>query len=83
MRFLLDENVAIFVYNTLKNAGIKERKLEIAISKFRNNDVTIAKAAQIASLPLTVFMEILSAKKINFHYTINELEEEFEGLIFL
>ena len=63
------------------NIGIKQKKLEIAITKFVNKEITIAKAAEIAALPLTVLMDILSEKKISFHYSINELKEDFKDLI--
>ncbi len=66
------------VLRDILDIGIKEKKLEIAIKKFKNNEVTVTKAAEIANLPLTVFMDVLAEKKISFHYTIKELEEEFE-----
>ena len=69
------------VLRDILDIGIKEKKLEIAIKKFMNNEVTVAKAAEIANLSLTTFMDILSERKISFHYTIKELEEDFEGLI--
>ena len=61
--------------------GIKEKKLKLAIKKFNNNEITIGKAAKLADMPLTTFMDILSERKIRFHYGIKELEEDFEGLI--
>lgn len=61
--------------------GIKEKKLEIALEKFRNNEATAMKAARMADVPLTQFMDILVQKGIDFHYGIKELEEDFEGLI--
>ncbi len=70
--------------NTLRdilNIGIKEKKLEIAIKKFLKKEITINKAAEITGIPLTLFMDILSERKISFHYTTKELEEDFEGLI--
>ncbi len=50
------------------------------LKKFKNNEVTITKAAEIANLPLTIFMDVLSEKKISFHHTLKELEEEFEKI---
>ncbi len=61
--------------------GIKEKKLYIALEKFRNNEVTAWKAARIANIPLTKFMGILVQKGIDFHYGVKELREDFEGLI--
>ena len=61
--------------------GIKEKKLEMALEKFRNNEASIGKAARMAQMPLSQFMDVLVEKKIDFHYGIKELEEDFEGLI--
>ena len=61
--------------------GIMEKKLEIALEKFRNNEATAWKAAKIANMPLTQFMDILVQKGIDFHYGLRELREDFEGLI--
>ena len=61
--------------------GIMEKRLELALEKFQNNEATAWKAASIAGIPLTQFMEILNKKGINFHYDIEELRKEFEELI--
>ncbi|MBI2646924.1 UPF0175 family protein [Candidatus Woesearchaeota archaeon] len=61
--------------------GLKDKKIELAIEKFRNKEASIGKAAKIAEVPLSQFMDILVEKNIEFHYGIKELEEDFEGLI--
>ncbi|MBI3036025.1 UPF0175 family protein [Candidatus Woesearchaeota archaeon] len=61
--------------------GIKEKKLEIALEKFRNNEATAWSAARMADMPLTQFLDILVQKGIDFHYGIKELRKDFEGLI--
>ena len=61
--------------------GLKEKKLELALEKFRNNEVTAWKAARMADIPLTIFMDILVQRGIDFHYGVKELKEDFEGLI--
>ena len=61
--------------------GIKEKKLEIALDKYRKNNATAWKAAQIAGVSLSEFLDILTEKKIDFHYGIKELREDFEGFV--
>lgn len=61
--------------------GLKDKKLELALEKFRNNEASVGKAARIAEIPLSQFMDVLVEKKIDFHYGIKELEEDFERLI--
>ncbi len=56
-------------------------KIEKSLEKFRNNEVTAWKAARIADIPLTQFLDILVQKGIYFHYGLKELKEDFEGLI--
>ncbi len=60
--------------------GIKEKKLEIALEKFQNNEATASKAAKIAGIPLTLFLDVLQKKGINFHYDIEDLKEDFADL---
>ena len=59
----------------------ENKKLKIALEKFRNNEITASKAAGMAEVPLTQFLDILVQKKINFHYGLKEMKEDFEGLI--
>ena len=77
----IDKNTKSNVLREILDKGVKEKKLEIALEKFRNNEATAWKAAKIANIPLTKFMDILVQKGIDFHYGVKELREDFEGLI--
>lgn len=77
----LEKKTKSSVLREVLEKGIKEKKLEMALEKFRKNEISIGKAARIAEMPLTQFMDVLVEKKIDFHYGIKELEEDFEGLI--
>ncbi len=77
----LEKKTKSNVLREVLEKGIKEKKLEIALEKFRNNEASIGKAAKIAEMPLSQFMDVLIEKNITFHYGIKELEEDFEGLI--
>ncbi len=61
--------------------GVKKLMLEIALERFQNNEATASKAANIAGLPLTSFLDILQEKGINFHYGKEEFRRDFEDLI--
>lgn len=61
--------------------GIKQKKLEIALDKFQKNEVTVAKAAHIAGISISEFLEVLHDRGINFHYGVGELREDFERII--
>jgi len=66
------------VLREIVNQGIKEKKLAIAIEKFRKNEATAWKAARLAGIPLSRFMDILVQNNIDFHYGLKELNEDFE-----
>lgn len=60
--------------------GLKQRKLELALEKYRKRETTAWKAARTAGIPLTLFMDILVQRGIDFHYGLKELREDLEGL---
>ena len=62
------------------NKGIMEKRLEIALKKFQKNEATAWKAASIAGVPLTKFLDILGERKIEFHYGVQELEEDMKTI---
>lgn len=62
------------------SAGIREKKFKMALDKFIRKELTAWKAARLAGIPLTKFLDSLKEKGIEFHYSEKELEEEFEGL---
>ncbi len=60
--------------------GIQSKKPNIAIEKFRNDEATASKAAKMAGIPLTRFLDILAERKIDVHYGAKELRDDLEGL---
>lgn len=60
--------------------GIMEMKLQLALKKYQNNEATAWKAAGIAGIPLTKFMDILAERNINFHYGVEELKEDIKNI---
>jgi len=60
--------------------GIQNKMLAMAIEKFQNEEATAWKASRLAGIPLTKFLDVLKDKGLEFHYTEEELLEEFEGL---
>ena len=61
--------------------GIKKKMLEIALDKFQKNEATAWKAATIANIPLTEFLDLLRERGIEFHYGLKELKEDTQDLI--
>ena len=61
--------------------GIRQKMLEIALEKFQRNEATAAKAARIAGISLSEFLEVLHEKGINYHYGVEELRADFERIM--
>ena len=77
----LEKKSKSHVLRNVLELGLKDKKLELALEKFRKKEASIGKAARIAEVPLSQFMDVLVEKNIDFHYGIKELKEDFEGLI--
>ena len=60
--------------------GIKDKKLDVALEKFQNKEASASKAAKIAGIPLTSFLDVLQEREINFHYTLDDLKEDIGDL---
>ncbi len=69
------------VLRQIVELGVKQVMLEIAIEKFQKNEATASKAASIAGIPLTLFLDVLVERKMDFHYTKEDLRKDFEDLL--
>jgi predicted HTH domain antitoxin len=69
------------VLREILKLGIKKKMLEIALDKFQKNEATAWKAATIADIPLTEFLDTLKERGIEFHYGLEELNEDIKDLI--
>ena len=61
--------------------GLREKKLAIALEKYKNKQVSVGKAAELADVPLSTFLDILRVRSVPFNYTVRELLEDFEGFL--
>lgn len=68
------------VLREVLDRGIQDKKLDLAIEKYRKREVTLWKAARIAGIPLSKFLDRLDDEGLEYHYTPQDVEEEFEGL---
>lgn len=59
----------------------EEKKLELALERYRNNKATASKAAEIAGLPLSKFFDVLHKRKIEFHYTLEDFKEDIKEVL--
>ena len=61
--------------------GIQDKRFEIALERFQKKELSAWQAARFAALPLTQFLDMLREKRIEFHYTEKELQEDAADLL--
>lgn len=61
--------------------GLSQKRLEIAIEKYKNNEATTAKAAKIAGIPLSRFLDVLFERRIELNYTIEDFREDLKEMV--
>lgn len=61
--------------------GIQQKRIEFAIKEFQERRATAWKAARLAGIPLTRFLDILEERGIEFPYTIEELREDMKDFL--
>ena len=72
----LDKATAV---RALLELGIGEWRKQTALELLRNGNVTFAKAAEIAKLPLWEFADLVKQRNIEWvRYTFEEIEREFK-----
>ena len=66
------------VIRKLLDRAIKIWKIENAIEYFRNNKISLGKAAEIAELSIWEFLNKLQELKIPIHYDVDNLKQDLE-----
>lgn len=61
--------------------GLREKKLAIALEKYRRREISTGKAAEMAGISLSRFLDVLREKRVPFNYTVKDLMKDFEGFI--
>lgn len=64
----------------LLQKGIKDKKIENAVIKYKEGKITLWKASNIADVSLWKMIEILKEKGIEYQYGIYELREDLKAL---
>ena len=63
------------------NLGIKNRRLQLALEKYRNNKVSLEKAAEIAGLSVYEMIEVLQEKGIKYNLDEQSVREYLQKVI--
>jgi predicted HTH domain antitoxin len=63
---------------TLLSSGLKQYRIEQAIKKYLEGEVSTWKAAEIAGISLRKMNKILQEKGVEMHYSESSLKEDLE-----
>ena len=53
--------------------AVKDEKIEYALGSYRKKEISLARAAEIAGIPLADFLKIAAEQGIPMHYTKHDL----------
>lgn len=67
-----------FLIKTLLFSGLKQYKIELAIKKYLDGEVSTWKAAEIAGVSLRKMNKILQEKGVEMHYSEKSFKEDLE-----
>ncbi|MBI2147077.1 UPF0175 family protein [Candidatus Woesearchaeota archaeon] len=67
-----------FVRKLLTEA-IAEKKVDYALKKYQEKEITIGKAAEMARIPLRKMIQIAADKGIPFQYSAKDLEKDIKA----
>ena len=59
--------------------ALQKKRIEYALEKYRNREVSIDKAAELARVPVAEFMQKLSKYGIPFNYSLASLRKDLEA----
>lgn len=68
------------VMRKLLSRGVRSWKLEFALKKLREREVSIRKAAEIAGVPYSEMLGIMSRENVESGYSLQDLYSDFEKL---
>ena len=63
---------------TLLFSGLKQYRIELALRKYLEGEVSTWKAAEIAGVSLRKMNKILQEKGVEMHYSVESLKEDLE-----
>lgn len=66
------------IVRRLLSKAVKEEKIDFTLKEYRKNKISIARAAEIAKIPLTDMLRIAKENKIPLHYTKEDLLRDFK-----
>ncbi|MBI1935645.1 UPF0175 family protein [Candidatus Woesearchaeota archaeon] len=69
------------VIRELLSNAIKEKLLELALTKYSKRKVSLGRAAELAKMPLADFMLRAAERRISISYSLDSLEDDFRSAL--
>ena len=73
----LDRSTAVA---QLLGRGVEDWRIDTAIRRYRDGDVSLGRAAEIAGMSLWRFLDILEDRRVEVNYTESDLETDLAAL---
>jgi predicted HTH domain antitoxin len=58
--------------------AVKKRLMDLALEKYSKREISLGRAAEIARLPLSDFMEEAAERNVAMNYSLESLKGDFE-----
>ncbi len=72
----LDKSATI---RRLLTKAVKQEKMNLALERYRKDEISIARAAEIANIPLADMLRKAAENKIPLHYNKEDLLRDFKA----
>jgi predicted HTH domain antitoxin len=69
------------VIRRLLSDAIKKRQIERALDEYREERVTLARAARMAGVSLRKMMQLAAEAGVPFQYSVEDLRKDFEAAV--
>ena len=64
----------------LLTSAVKQKRLEYALNEYSRRNVSLGKAAELAKIPISNFMEEAAKRHIPINYTKEDLRRDFKAV---
>lgn len=68
------------IIRKLLTSAVRQKRLEYALTEYANKNVSVGKAAELAKIPISDFMEEAAKHHIPINYTKEDLMRDFKAV---
>ncbi|MBU0980213.1 MAG: UPF0175 family protein [Nanoarchaeota archaeon] len=65
------------VVRRLLSKAVRQEKIDLALKRYGEEEISLARAAETAEIPLAEMLALAAKKKISLHYTQDDLLRDF------